>query len=148
MPYFFYKNGFAGQNNKKGEKVDTDKNWSRLIQWNFFNWKNRAAPHKTIFHFFTNPTQRRCAGSCMWTPCRLVMCVGSGTDTWGTLETSFYLLPTQRCSETTSNPSQSKIRCCTNGSRPSSIKNRYNVDGYAYIYAFPFFSPRQCLRDG
>lgn len=43
------KNMLFGQNNKK--RIDTDKNWSRLIQWNFFNWKNRAARTKQFFIF-------------------------------------------------------------------------------------------------
>lgn len=48
---FFYKNGFR---TKQQIKVDTDKNWSRLINETFLTERTERTPHKTIFHFFSS----------------------------------------------------------------------------------------------
>lgn len=50
---------FSGNTKKTRNNIfDTDKNWSRLIQWNFFNWKSRAAWIKQFFIFLIRHTTK------------------------------------------------------------------------------------------
>lgn len=100
---------------KKHKRVDTDKNWSRLIQWNFFNWKNSAQNNFSFFHKLrTQRHQRRlCAVLCMrW-------CVDDRQ------ETSFCRRPTPQ-RQPIDSADVAQIVHASSGE----LETRYNVDAH------------------